>query len=747
MDIPQDQASRSQFGIGSDSPISAPEQDRFRRTPFARQIASAIDSRGHDAGPVIGIYGGWGEGKTSVLNLIECELQGTNDVVSVRFDPWQYGDQRELMVYFFGTLAAALDQSLNTTKEKFADVIANYAAPLIPTVGLGPVTANVSTGIQDVARQIASVDMKTLRSRVDDMLLKSGKRIVLFMDDIDRLDKSEIQTVFKLVKLTANFPRVTYVLAFDEAMVASALSERYGSGDDLAGHEFLEKIVQLPLHLPAVQPEALDGYFFSTVAHVLASAGIGLTDEQTQEFQHRYMEGLRSRLTTPRAAVRLSNALSLTFPSLAGEIHPVDLIMMEGMRILYPRLYDVVRDNPDIVLSDYGKVASIADDRREIGRKTLDSALNGLSPREAGAARTLLRLLFPRMVGLWSEPATEPVSTQWFTKEQRVASRTYFFRYFTLSLLDQDVSDVQFRRIFADLASQSPGEVADAIQALVNDENAGRFLDRIDMRIGELDQTSIRTLAVSLALVSSMFQDKREGWMKPSPFIRTAILVQRLIYSLAETSDQVKVAKEVAQECASVPLLATSVQFEHAALEERLTLASGLTEEQLRTGSYLNDPSVCQKIARRIAQFADVHRPIFSNSASWALTALRVWKQCANGDVVQSYVADAFSQEGDAALDFISCFLPRSAETGLPADPMEGHLTEDDPLHGYRPMYEAVAQLVDPDLVAKALRQAQSAGIGNELKTSGPAVAQRAAQAFLTLHDEQEKGDTTESGS
>src|SRR5438094_267400 len=61
-------------------------------------------------------------------------------------------------------------------------------------------------------------------------LTETGKRVVLFIDDVDRLDRKEIQAAFKLVKLSAGFDHTSYVLAFDDEMVAAALGETYGGG-------------------------------------------------------------------------------------------------------------------------------------------------------------------------------------------------------------------------------------------------------------------------------------------------------------------------------------------------------------------------------------------------------------------------------------------------------------------------------------------------------------------------------------
>ena len=102
----------------SDAPINNPELDQFNRFPFAKRVANVISNRKDPSSIVIGIYGAWGEGKTSVFNFIESELQKNNDIVCIRFNPWRFGDEDTMLTNFFHDLAAVIDRQLETKKEK-----------------------------------------------------------------------------------------------------------------------------------------------------------------------------------------------------------------------------------------------------------------------------------------------------------------------------------------------------------------------------------------------------------------------------------------------------------------------------------------------------------------------------------------------------------------------------------------------------------------------------------------------------
>jgi predicted KAP-like P-loop ATPase len=156
----------------ADAPISDVADDRFRRWPFAQRIAQTIISRADPSSIVIGIFGAWGEGKTSVLNFIEQELnQHPSEVVCLRFNPWRFRDEATLLVSFFTTLAEALGRSISSQKEKIGEMLQKYGELLAPLslsffgLGLSPGKATAETG-----KLLSSVELEDLRNRIEAIL-------------------------------------------------------------------------------------------------------------------------------------------------------------------------------------------------------------------------------------------------------------------------------------------------------------------------------------------------------------------------------------------------------------------------------------------------------------------------------------------------------------------------------------------------------------------------------------------------
>jgi predicted KAP-like P-loop ATPase len=107
----------------SDSPVSKKEQDRFSRWTFSERIAQVISRRSDPSSIVIGLYGVWGDGKTSVLNFIETALANDDNVICIRFNPWRFGTEEELLKGFFLKIADALDIKLIKSVDKLKDIL------------------------------------------------------------------------------------------------------------------------------------------------------------------------------------------------------------------------------------------------------------------------------------------------------------------------------------------------------------------------------------------------------------------------------------------------------------------------------------------------------------------------------------------------------------------------------------------------------------------------------------------------
>lgn len=675
----EDASTKGHFYI-ADSPITDPALDRFGRWPFAQRVAQTIASRRDPSSIVIGIYGAWGEGKTTVLNFIENALGEFEDVICIRFNPWRFGDEIHLLQSFFDTLADALGKSISSRRETIAQWLRDYA------MILAPVHRGIAESAREIGRTVSLVELGEYKNRIEKLLRDEGKRVVVLIDDIDRLDKAEIQTVFRLVKLSADFAYTAYVLAFDEDMVAVALGERFSSGDKEAGRSFIEKIVQVPLHLPMADRLSLRRLCFERIDEALREAEIDLTEDQLQAFARHFFDCLEIRIQTPRMAKRYANALVFSLPILKGEVNPVDLMLIEGIRVFYPRLYDVVRSNPEVFLGSLLDRHANIERAKQRGIEIINKGLEGLTSDESEAAKRLLLVLFPRLGGILGRTL---YGRQWqhkWAEEQRIASEQHFNRFFSYSVPEGDVSDQELDSFLGRIESEPIGTVASGIQRLVGDRSADISVSKLRRKAEKLSAGTSRNLALAIASVGDIFPKPEQMFSFTTPFSQAGMLVSQLVENIPKGEDRFDVAKLIAQEGQPLSFAWECFRWMRAT-EER--------EEADRTLSVEEEDELGKIIADRIREFAQAE-PIYIRLPRDAPSLLFVWSHWGSREETNQYLAGTLKKERGNVLELLKCY-PRPAwgvESGLshPGDFGREH-------------YDSIARVVDTDTIYDGLYQ------------------------------------------
>jgi predicted KAP-like P-loop ATPase len=484
-------------------------------------------------------------------------------VVVVPFNPWFFQDQPQLIRSFFASVAEALRQSLETKGEKAARVVKEYGQLLDPFLKLMPFP------VPDLGKTAelfgpSTFQLEDLRKRLEQLLIKQECRIVVVIDDIDRLDQEEIQAVFKLVKLCANFARTDYILAFDDTVITSALAVRYG-GSSQRGQSYLEKIVQVPLYLPMPDHQELRKMALEGIDEALHLAAISLSKHDREDFNTYFELGLYPAINTPRMAKRYANALLIALPILKGEVHPIDLLLIEGLRVAYPALYNAIRDNPPVFLQRpanrldiaYGDAAAEAKKKRD--SKVLANALDGLSWQHEQAAKTIVKRLFPQVsVLLGGNSHGESVRLRW-SEEQRIASESYFSRYFQYAVPSHDITDQPIRAFIEAIDSLSPTEIARELHRLCNEHEPVLVLEKLSTfedipqrasRLNSSHTTIVRFLEGLAIFGAALPPDMDTSFRTPRDL--TIGIIYRQIRDIGQQTIRDQVAEKVLEQCSDL---------------------------------------------------------------------------------------------------------------------------------------------------------------------------------------------------
>ena len=216
--------------ISPDLPINKSSEDKLNRTAFAKDLAKVLLDYSSPHSFSVGLYGEWGSGKTSLLNMIlETIEQDGCDVVVLRFNPWLCSEPKQLVTQFFKQLSAAIKMKkakgdrVWELVDQYADIL--DATSAIPYVGIVVSSFGklITTKAKNQVLQKAN-DLQGTKNEIIKSLSESKTKIVVAIDDIDRLSEEEIVSVFQLVKALADFPNTIYLLAFDYDVVVRALS-------------------------------------------------------------------------------------------------------------------------------------------------------------------------------------------------------------------------------------------------------------------------------------------------------------------------------------------------------------------------------------------------------------------------------------------------------------------------------------------------------------------------------------------
>ncbi len=705
----------------ADQPIITSSQDLFGRKHFAQRIAHVVATREDKSGIVVGIYGPWGEGKTSVLNMIKEALAKQDQVIVVPFNPWIFPEELQLLTGFFVDVARKFDASLHTRGEKLSSIANEYAEVLTAI----PVAGNAATAIvKNLTARHSKADIEQLKGRFSKIVEESSTRLVVIMDDIDRLDKAEIQTVFKLVKLLADFPNTTYILAFDDKRVAEALKDKYGSVD--AGRNFLEKIVQVPLLLPPTSRQARRALALQGLDSALALAGVDLSTDESRRLGDIFDKAFLNRITTPRLSKRFGNALSFALPMLVGEVDAIDLIFLEAIRAFYPELYAAIRDNEEVFLGTvFDPLSSMNEkDAKAHVDAVIKDALDVYSETDKKAARIVIQDLFPRTgaSGLFRAGAYSSDFNERWAKEKRVAAKDYFSRYFNYGVPSDDISDREVDGFLELVPLTAPSDLVEKFKAMSSNNRSRVLIEKLRSREDELPKETAAILALVVALSGNElpYSHPTDRFFGLATYSQASALIRHLLHRIDDQSARESLAIEIARRIEPLPL-----SYDYSSWMRRMK-RSHYSEEMVSVVSEECEQEIRRIIVQRIAAFA-TEGPI---ERSYPMDAQQLYQLWASVDKngLREYLKRRTEAHPSEMAEFIS------AANGIdPNSETSRDWSED---LGW---FDFICDLIPPEKLMQALRETYpelSSVEYNFLESEPMNNKERAARWFQRLHEQ-----------
>lgn len=223
----------------------------------------------------IAIQGDWGSGKTSLMSMIDKELEKDPHIQRIWFNTWQYSqfnksdDLAVSLLSAIGTKIKVKDLESRTKFDKYYDIlsskvttVAKATAKATAAVAGGLSGAGADTAVKaleaamkgDKAENDIAVVLENLKASFESVVQNAcgeNGRVVFFIDDLDRLVPAKAVELLEVLKIFLDSPQCVFVLAIDYAVVQRGVADKYGrTFDKEKAKSFFDKIIQVPFKMP-----------------------------------------------------------------------------------------------------------------------------------------------------------------------------------------------------------------------------------------------------------------------------------------------------------------------------------------------------------------------------------------------------------------------------------------------------------------------------------------------------------------
>ena len=303
-----------------DKPIECMEDDAFDLVEEAEKIAKETSVRSRAKTCSIAITAPWGGGKSSFLNLIRKQIN-EDEFEIVYFVPRDSKSVQTIQEDFFSMIACVLAKY----DSRCSHIMKDYMASL-------QLIDNRSI-VERLLSLYRIWDKDSLKDSIKESFAALKKRVLVIIDDFDRLSKEEILEVLKLIDGNAAFANLIFLTAYDKEQVNRVLGDTYQTPDAC----FIDKFFDVEFAIPFRPYIYIAKYIEETLCKQL-----GISDGEREDIRCvvKYQETIfKEYIPTHRDAKRYINQVVLDFKSIRGEVSVSDFLLLQLVKYRYPELY------------------------------------------------------------------------------------------------------------------------------------------------------------------------------------------------------------------------------------------------------------------------------------------------------------------------------------------------------------------------------------------------------------------------
>jgi predicted KAP-like P-loop ATPase len=561
MEIDNAPKSSLESHISADRPITSKSDDRLNRSAFAEAIAQVIWQWRSKPSLVIGLFGSWGSGKSSIKNLVVEALRDKDGekIPIVEFSPWQVSGQEILFEVFFREIGEALGKSVGADDSARKKRVARWkryssilsVAATVASAGeaatnqtkpsifglisgalskvLGSGAAVVKAGAEGIESEavLEALSLSELKASISDDLGGLTTPMLVILDDIDRLSSEEIRLVLQLVKANADFPNIIYLLLAQKDTVVRAL-EDVAPGN---GEAFLEKIVQVGFDVPVINKKQLQSFLFEGLNQLLTGDSLSARFDKTHwgSVFPAIFPFFRNLRDLNRFFGSLAFHIEVFRNGDTFEVNPVDLIGLEMLRVFEPNIYRRLPQEKEVLTLEQ---RHFRDKKRDEDKQSMDALVGLASDERRSIVSKLIAELFPPSGlsrGFYAQGDDQ--ENRWFG-ELRVCSYQAFDRYFQFATPEGDVSQADIDELTKQMSDQ---KVLGGIFARLAKRG---LLETMILRLHSLSLSEMLPLDHASSFLAALFEieieERQYGFLETRPKDRITGITYWYLHRLDE---------------------------------------------------------------------------------------------------------------------------------------------------------------------------------------------------------------------
>lgn len=303
-----------------DTPIDKIEDDKLDYSNNALKLAKQIESIQVNNSFSIGIIAPWGTGKTSFMNLLELHLNGKKFII-IKFNPRHSINADNIQEDFFNTLYSELQKYDSRFSSSFKDYLK----------AIDVINENKIISFLFNTHRIWNKELE--KDKINTAIKRLPKRIIVIIEDLDRLLANEIIEVFKLIDGNASFTNLIFITAYDKMIINKILQEAYSNNEACYSEKFFNLEIQIPLR-PYTQ---IYNYLITTLTEKLHTS-----PEQQKDYEatlSHIFDLIKQYLTTLRDVKRFLNLFINQYKRVEGEVEFYDYFLLYLIKYKYLNEY------------------------------------------------------------------------------------------------------------------------------------------------------------------------------------------------------------------------------------------------------------------------------------------------------------------------------------------------------------------------------------------------------------------------